>query len=67
VSRSYDYIVVKAETAGCIVAARLSEDPTVGLHIAQVSIHRGLRWSTTRAYLRRAARRPNSTCGARLT
>ena len=29
------------------------------MHIAQASIHRGLRWSTSRAYLRPAIRRPN--------
>lgn len=30
-----------------------------GLHIAQSSIHAGLRWSTSRGYLRPAAKRPN--------
>ncbi len=34
-STSYDYIVVGAGSAGCVLAARLTEDPTVRLALVE--------------------------------
>ena len=55
----YDAFLISGEQAGQQVASDHNGFRQEGLHIAQSSIHRGLRWSTARGFLRPAIRRPN--------
>lgn len=55
----YDAFLTSGEQAGQQVASDHNGFRQEGLHIAQSSIHRGLRWSTARGFLRPAIRRPN--------
>ena len=55
----YDTFLRSGEQAGYAVTPDHNGYQQEGMHIAQASIHRGVRWSTARGYLRLAARRPN--------
>ena len=55
----YDALLTSGEQSGWEVTSDHNGYRQEGMHIAQASIHRGLRWSTSRAYLRPAIRRPN--------
>jgi choline dehydrogenase len=55
----YDALLESGDQSGWGVTRDHNGYRQEGMHIAQASIHRGLRWSTNRAYLRPAVRRPN--------
>jgi choline dehydrogenase len=55
----YDAFLRSGEEAGLPLTPDHNGYQQEGLHIAQTSIHNGVRWSTSRAYLRPAAKRPN--------
>ena len=55
----YDALLTSGEQSGWGVTSDHNGYRQEGIHVAQASIHRGLRWSTNRAYLRPAVRRPN--------
>ena len=55
----YDALLASGEQSGRSVTSDHNGYRQEGMHIAQASIHRGLRWSTNRAYVRPAVRRPN--------
>ena len=55
----YDALLESGEQAGVGVTPDHNGYRQEGMHIAQASIHRGLRWSAHRAYVRPVARRPN--------
>jgi choline dehydrogenase len=57
--RLYDALLESGEQSGWGVTSDHNGYRQEGMHIAQASIHRGLRWSTNRAFVRPAARRPN--------
>lgn len=40
VSRKYDYVVVGGGTAGCVVAARLTEDPNITVAVLEAGQNR---------------------------
>jgi choline dehydrogenase len=55
----YDALLESGEQSGWGVTSDHNGYRQEGMHIAQASIHRGLRWSANRAFLRPAVRRPN--------
>jgi choline dehydrogenase len=55
----YDALLSSGEQSGWGVTPDHNGRRQEGMHIAQASIHRGLRWSANRAYVRPAVRRPN--------
>ena len=55
----YDALLKSGEQSGRGMTDDHNGYRQEGMHIAQASIHRGLRWSTNRAYVRPAVRRPN--------
>ena len=55
----YDTFLRGGEQAGFEVTADHNGYRQEGLHVAQASIHDGVRWSSARAYLRPALRRDN--------
>jgi choline dehydrogenase len=55
----YDAFLRGGEQAGFDVTPDHNGYRQEGLHVAQAFIHTGLRWSSARAYLRPATRRPN--------
>jgi choline dehydrogenase len=55
----YDALLESGEQSGWGVTSDHNGYRQEGMHIAQASIHGGLRWSTNRAYVRPAVRRPN--------
>jgi choline dehydrogenase len=55
----YDAFLRAGEQAGFTVTPDHNGYRQEGLHVAQAFIHRGLRWSASRAYLRPALSRPN--------
>jgi choline dehydrogenase len=55
----YDALLESGEQSGWGVTRDHNGYRQEGMHVAQASIHRGLRWSTNRAYIRPAVRRPN--------
>lgn len=55
----YDAFLRAGEQAGFEVTPDQNGYRQEGLHVAQSFIHRGLRWSAARAYLRPALTRPN--------
>jgi choline dehydrogenase len=55
----YDALLESGEQSGWGVTPDHNGQRQEGMHIAQASIHRGLRWSANRAYVRPAVRRPN--------
>jgi choline dehydrogenase len=55
----YDAFLRGGEQAGFEITPDHNGYKQEGLHVAQVSIHDGVRWSTARAYLRPALRRGN--------
>ncbi len=57
--RLYDALLESGEQSGWGVTSDHNGYRQEGMHIAQASIHRGLRWSTSRAYVRPAVRRSN--------
>lgn len=57
----YDAFLRAGEQAGLHVAADHNAYRQEGLHIAQSFIDQGVRWSSSKAYLRPAAKRPNLT------
>jgi choline dehydrogenase len=57
----YDAFLRGGEQTGFQVTPDHNGYRQEGLHIAQSFIHDGVRWSSSRAYLRPAARRPNLT------
>ena len=57
--RLYDALLESGVQSGWGVTSDHNGYRQEGMHIAQASIHRGLRWSTNRAYVRPARRRPN--------
>ncbi|MBC3193403.1 choline dehydrogenase [Pseudonocardia sp. C8] len=65
--RFHDTFLRAGEQAGFPVTPDHNGYRQEGMHIAQVFIHQGVRWSASRAYLRPAAWRPNLTVLARAT
>ena len=61
----YDAFLRSGEQAGFEVTADHNGYRQEGMHVAQSFIHNGLRWSSSRAYLRPAAKRPNLRVMAR--
>ena len=57
--RLFDALLESGEQSGWGVTSDHNGYRQEGMHIAQASIHRGLRWSTSRAYVRPAVRRSN--------
>ena len=57
--RLYDALLDSGDQSGWGVTSDHNGYRQDGMHIAQASIHRGLRWSTSRAYVRPAVRRSN--------
>jgi len=57
----YDAFLRGGEQAGFAVTPDHNGYRQEGMHVAQAFIHRGVRWSAARAYLRPAAGRPNLT------
>jgi len=55
----YDAFLRGGEQAGFAITPDHNGYKQEGLHVAQAFIHNGLRWSSSRAYLRPAAHRPN--------
>ena len=55
----YDALLASGEQSGWGVTPDHNGQRQEGMHIAQASIHHGLRWSANRAYVRPAARRAN--------
>jgi choline dehydrogenase len=55
----YDAFLRGGEQAGFAITPDHNGYKQEGLHVAQAFIHNGLRWSSSRAYLRPAAQRPN--------
>ena len=55
----YDAFLRSGEQAGFEVTPDHNGHRQEGMHVAQSFIHNGLRWSSSRAYLRRAVKRPN--------
>ena len=55
----YDALLESGDQSGWGVTSDHNGYRQDGMHIAQASIHRGLHWSTSRAYLRPAVRRSN--------
>lgn len=55
----YDAFLRSGEQAGFEVMPDHNGYRQEGMHVAQSFIHNGLRWSSSRAYLRPAANRPN--------
>lgn len=55
----YDAFLRSGEQAGFAVTPDHNGYRQEGMHVAQSFIHDGLRWSSSRAYLRPAAKRPN--------
>jgi choline dehydrogenase len=58
---AYERFLRGGEQAGHAVTEDHNGFRQEGLHVAQVFIHEGLRWSSARGYLRPAAGRPNLT------
>ena len=61
----YDAFLRSGEQAGFEVTPDHNGYRQEGMHVAQSFIHNGLRWSSSRAYLRPAAKRPNLRVMAR--
>ena len=61
----YDAFLRGGEQAGFAVTPDHNGFRQEGMHVAQSFIHDGLRWSSSRAYLRPAAKRPNLRVMAR--
>ena len=61
----YDAFLRSGEQAGFELTADHNGYRQEGMHVAQSFIHNGLRWSSSRAYLRPAAKRPNLRVMAR--
>ena len=61
----YDAFLRGGEQAGFEVTPDHNGYRQEGMHVAQSFIHNGLRWSSSRAYLRPAAKRPNLRVMAR--
>ena len=57
----YDAFIEAGEQAGFDVAKDHNGAKQEGMHVAQVNIERGERWSAARAYLTPALKRPNLT------
>jgi choline dehydrogenase len=57
--KTYDAFLRAGEQAGFEVTPDHNGYRQEGLHVAQSSIHDGVRWSSSRAYLRGQERRPN--------
>jgi choline dehydrogenase len=57
----YDAFLRGGEQAGFPITPDHNGYQQEGMHVAQAFIHRGVRWSAARAYLRHAAGRPNLT------
>ncbi len=55
----YDAFLRSGEQAGFEVTPDHNGHRQEGMHVAQSFIHNGLRWSSSRAYLRPAVKRPN--------
>jgi choline dehydrogenase len=61
----YDAFLRSGEQAGFEVTPDHNGYRQEGMHVAQSFIHNGLRWSSSRAYLRPAGKRPNLRVMAR--